>query len=201
MAFAERVSKSAGERLTASTFQSAGSVRPGKSSPARRFDGEKLIGVGDDALGEQQPGGEVGVVPGRAHRDGDGRAPPSDYDNRVVIITGTGNEFSLADKSEMGKIHRGADDNASGTSSVIEIARVLGENKALLKRTVSGVQSRNRLFLHLPQSAQHLAKTVAAVAHGQQLQSVLGTRFVPTLGDQSSRRPRGQRSFEFIGDN
>jgi aminopeptidase YwaD len=49
---------------------------------------------------------------------------------------GTGNEFSLADKADMGKIHRGADDNASGTSSVIELADALYKNRAALKRTV-----------------------------------------------------------------
>ena len=62
--------------------------------------------------------------------------------NELVVIgahydhLGTGNEFSLADKSEMGQIHRGADDNASGVSSVLEIARALQANKGALKRTV-----------------------------------------------------------------
>ena len=49
---------------------------------------------------------------------------------------GRGNEYSLADKSEMGKFHRGADDNASGVSAVLEIAAALQKNKAALKRTV-----------------------------------------------------------------
>ena len=62
--------------------------------------------------------------------------------DEIVVIgahydhLGTGNEFSLADKSEMGKIHRGADDNASGTSSVLELADALYKNRAALKRTV-----------------------------------------------------------------
>lgn len=62
--------------------------------------------------------------------------------DEIVVIgahydhLGTGNEFSLADKADMGKVHCGADDNASGVSSVLEIARVLAENKAKLKRTV-----------------------------------------------------------------
>ncbi len=62
--------------------------------------------------------------------------------DEIVVIgahydhLGTGNEFSLADKSEMGKIHRGADDNASGTSSVLELADALYKNRASLKRTV-----------------------------------------------------------------
>ena len=49
---------------------------------------------------------------------------------------GRGNEFSLAGKSGMGQIHRGADDNASGVSSVLELARALRNNRAALKRTV-----------------------------------------------------------------
>ncbi len=62
--------------------------------------------------------------------------------NEIVVIgahydhLGRGNEFSLAGKSEMGKIHRGADDNASGTSSVLELAGALYKNRAALKRTV-----------------------------------------------------------------
>ena len=62
--------------------------------------------------------------------------------DEIVVIgahydhLGTGNEFSLADKADMGKIHRGADDNASGTSSVIEMADALYKNRAALKRTV-----------------------------------------------------------------
>lgn len=48
---------------------------------------------------------------------------------------GRGNEFSLA-PTEMGKIHRGADDNASGVSSVLELADALNKNRTALKRTV-----------------------------------------------------------------
>ncbi|MBE7466208.1 MAG: M20/M25/M40 family metallo-hydrolase [Planctomycetes bacterium] len=51
---------------------------------------------------------------------------------------GRGNEFSLADKADLSakKIHFGADDNASGTAVLLELARALGEQKAALKRTV-----------------------------------------------------------------
>jgi len=49
---------------------------------------------------------------------------------------GRGNEFSLADKADFGKIHYGADDNASGTSSVLELAEALHKNRKSLKRTV-----------------------------------------------------------------
>ena len=62
--------------------------------------------------------------------------------NEIVVIgahydhLGRGNEFSLAGKSGMGQIHRGADDNASGVSSVLELADALHKNRAALKRTV-----------------------------------------------------------------
>ncbi|HEY3324776.1 MAG TPA: M20/M25/M40 family metallo-hydrolase [Planctomycetota bacterium] len=49
---------------------------------------------------------------------------------------GHGNEFSLADKSEMGKLHGGADDNASGDASVLQLAEALHKNRLALKRTV-----------------------------------------------------------------
>jgi len=47
---------------------------------------------------------------------------------------GRGNESSLA-PSQIGKIHNGADDNASGTSGLIELARVLSAGPRL-KRTL-----------------------------------------------------------------
>ncbi|HYG77651.1 MAG TPA: M20/M25/M40 family metallo-hydrolase, partial [Planctomycetota bacterium] len=62
--------------------------------------------------------------------------------DEIVVIgahydhLGLGNEFSLADKADMGKVHGGADDNASGSSSVIELARALYKNRKDLKRTV-----------------------------------------------------------------
>jgi aminopeptidase YwaD len=49
---------------------------------------------------------------------------------------GHGNEYSLADKADMGKIHHGADDNASGCSSVLELAEALHANRKSLKRSV-----------------------------------------------------------------
>jgi len=66
---------------------------------------------------------------------------PALKDELVVIGAhydhlGRGNEFSLAGKNELGQIHYGADDNASGSSSVIELARALHKNRKHLKRTV-----------------------------------------------------------------
>jgi len=48
---------------------------------------------------------------------------------------GLGDRNSLA-PSEIGKIHHGADDNASGTSGVLELARVVARNKQSFKRSI-----------------------------------------------------------------
>ena len=47
---------------------------------------------------------------------------------------GRGGDGSLAPKS--GEIHHGADDNASGTAGLIELARIFGAQKPKLKRTL-----------------------------------------------------------------
>jgi aminopeptidase YwaD len=60
--------------------------------------------------------------------------------NETIIIgahydhLGRGGEGSLAPRS--GEIHHGADDNASGTAGVLELARVLTAQRPKLKRTV-----------------------------------------------------------------
>jgi hypothetical protein len=48
---------------------------------------------------------------------------------------GLGNESSLA-PSQIGQVHPGADDNASGTAGLIELARVLSSRRSELKRGV-----------------------------------------------------------------
>ncbi len=48
---------------------------------------------------------------------------------------GLGGAGSLAERAE-GEIHHGADDNASGTSALIELARVLAADRARLKRSI-----------------------------------------------------------------
>ncbi len=48
---------------------------------------------------------------------------------------GLGDRNSLA-PSQIGQIHHGADDNASGTSGVLELARLAAQNKQNLKRSV-----------------------------------------------------------------
>lgn len=48
---------------------------------------------------------------------------------------GLGDHNSLA-PSQIGQIHHGADDNASGTAGVIELARLAASNKSMFKRSV-----------------------------------------------------------------
>ena len=60
--------------------------------------------------------------------------------NELIVIgahydhLGHGNEFSLAKKEEFGQIHHGADDNASGDATLLEVARALSKEK--LRRTI-----------------------------------------------------------------
>ncbi len=65
---------------------------------------------------------------------------PKLSDEAVVIGAhydhlGLGEKNSLA-PSQAGKVHAGADDNASGTSVMMEIARALGNRKAELRRSI-----------------------------------------------------------------
>jgi Zn-dependent M28 family amino/carboxypeptidase len=60
--------------------------------------------------------------------------------NEAIVIgahydhLGRGGEGSLAPRS--GEIHHGADDNASGTAGVLELARIFGTQRPKLKRTL-----------------------------------------------------------------
>lgn len=67
-------------------------------------------------------------------------ADPSRAHEAVVVgahydHVGTGGEFSQAPEAT-GDIHNGADDNASGTAALIEMARVAGATPARFRRTV-----------------------------------------------------------------
>jgi hypothetical protein len=73
----------------------------------------------------------VGILPG---------ADPSRRDEAVVIAAhydhvGLGGRFSMSPE-RTGEIHNGADDNASGTSAVIEIARAAVADPARFPRTI-----------------------------------------------------------------
>ncbi|MCK6471678.1 MAG: M20/M25/M40 family metallo-hydrolase [Planctomycetes bacterium] len=74
-----------------------------------------------------------------------GYLPGSDpvLSKEIVVVgahydhLGLGNEFSLADKNELGKkTHYGADDNASGTASLIELAHLFAKEKNRPKRSI-----------------------------------------------------------------
>ena len=72
-----------------------------------------------------------------------GMLPGSDpaLQNEVVVAgahydhLGLGDRNSLA-PSQIGQIHHGADDNASGTSGVLELARLASKNKQAFKRSI-----------------------------------------------------------------
>ena len=69
--------------------------------------------------------------------------PESDstLENEWVVVgahydhLGLGDSNSLA-PSQIGQIHHGADDNASGTAGVLELARLAAQNRQALKRSV-----------------------------------------------------------------
>ena len=62
--------------------------------------------------------------------------------NEWIVIGGHYDHLGLGDpknpmsQADMGKIHHGADDNASGTAGVLELARLIARNKQAFKRSV-----------------------------------------------------------------
>ncbi|PYS51588.1 MAG: aminopeptidase [Acidobacteria bacterium] len=73
----------------------------------------------------------VGVLPGTdATLQNEYVVAGAHYDH-----LGLGDRNSLA-PSQIGQIHHGADDNASGTSGVLELARVAAKNKQSFKRSI-----------------------------------------------------------------
>jgi len=73
----------------------------------------------------------IGALPG---------ADPTLKDEWIVVGAhydhlGLGNRNSLA-PSQIGEVHHGADDNASGTAGVMELARIAAENNHAWKRSV-----------------------------------------------------------------
>jgi len=73
----------------------------------------------------------VGMLPGRDQKLGkQAIVMGAHYDH-----LGLGDEHSLA-PSQIGQVHHGADDNASGTSGMMELADVLTRRRAELKRSI-----------------------------------------------------------------
>jgi aminopeptidase YwaD len=70
------------------------------------------------------------------------RGTDSKLRNEWLVIGGHYDHLGLGDpngslsKADIGKIHHGADDNASGTAGVLELARLIGRNKQEFKRSV-----------------------------------------------------------------
>ena len=62
--------------------------------------------------------------------------------NEWIVIGGHYDHLGLGDphnsmsQADVGKIHHGADDNASGTAGVLELARLIARNKQAFKRSV-----------------------------------------------------------------
>ena len=59
-----------------------------------------------------------------------------DRHRRSLRSSGTGASLLLLVRSTGKEIHNGADDNASGTSGLLEVARVLAKRRTELKRSV-----------------------------------------------------------------
>ncbi|MGE0460376.1 MAG: M20/M25/M40 family metallo-hydrolase [Vicinamibacterales bacterium] len=98
---------------------------------SRRLDGLTLDYVEHRAQFTARVRNVVGVLRG---------ADPSLAHEAVVVgahydHVGTGGEFSQAPEAT-GDIHNGADDNASGTAALIEMARVAGATRERFRRTV-----------------------------------------------------------------
>jgi Peptidase family M28/PDZ domain/PA domain len=70
------------------------------------------------------------------------RGSDSKLRNEWIVIGGHYDHLGLGDRnnsmsaSDVGKIHHGADDNASGTAGVLELARLIARNKQSFKRSV-----------------------------------------------------------------
>jgi aminopeptidase YwaD len=89
------------------------------------------LGVATDIVRKDAPAANVvGVLEGSDAK----------LKNETIVIgahydhLGRGGEGSRAERE--GEIHHGADDNASGTAGLIELARLLSNDRALMRRTV-----------------------------------------------------------------
>ena len=109
----------------------------GLNSPAMRASSLRLprpgntIGISTDLVRKKAPGANViGIL--------DGSDPTLKHETIIIGAhydhLGLGGEGSLATKE--GEIHHGADDNASGTAGMLELARLFGSEGSRPKRTI-----------------------------------------------------------------
>jgi hypothetical protein len=91
----------------------------------------------------------IGVLPGAAHKD-EAIVVGAHYDH-----LGLGGRHSM-NPNLAGQVHNGADDNASGTAAIIEIARLAAANRARFDRTTVFVAFAGE-ELGLIGSAQYIA--------------------------------------------
>ncbi len=127
------ISRQAADRLLALSKASLGQI---EQSTTAKTPGVNRVLTGEVTLSTELVRNEVpaynviGVL--------EGSDPVLKNENIVIGAhydhLGRGGEGSLAPRS--GEIHHGADDNASGTAGLIELARVFSEQRPRLKRTV-----------------------------------------------------------------
>jgi aminopeptidase YwaD len=101
------------------------------SDPAMILSGPSFLSITTDVVRKNAPASNVvGVLEGTDPQ----------LKNEVIVIgahydhLGRGGEGSLATRE--GDIHHGADDNASGTAGLLELARLLSQDRSKLRRTV-----------------------------------------------------------------
>jgi aminopeptidase YwaD len=121
----------AGPGSTFEDFQSAADSRKAAASQIRLPLKGKTLNITTDVVREEVPAYNViGVLEG---------SDPVLKNEHIIIGAhydhlGRGGEGSLAQRS--GEIHHGADDNASGTAGLIELARIFSAQQPKLKRTI-----------------------------------------------------------------
>lgn len=144
--FAAHIKHRAGEAL----LESAGtnvkkwiaSVDKDLAPHSFAFDEEVQVHVSLSIEQEVRPSDNVvGILPGTDPHSG-ALIIGAHYDH-----LGRGNSSSLA-QDKIGEIHNGADDNASGTSVVVELARVFGQTGPLKRTLIFAAFTGEELGLH-----------------------------------------------------